>query len=36
MTKNTDKHQVDLTTEVVASFPNGGRVGFNITNNYRT
>ena len=26
MTKNTDKHQVDLTTEVVASFPNGGRV----------
>ena len=26
MTKNTDRHQVDLTTEVVASFPNGGRV----------
>ena len=25
-TKNTERHQVDLTTEVVASFPNGGRV----------
>ena len=25
-TKNTDRHQVDLTTEVVASFPNGGKV----------
>ena len=25
-TKNTERHQVDLTTEVVSSFPNGGRV----------
>ena len=25
-TKNTERHQVDLTKEVVASFPNGGRV----------
>ena len=25
-TKNIDKHQVDLTTEVVTCFPNGGKV----------